>query len=186
MHLSDSSEMSEFGGSVHRLAGSSGDEVGGLIIKKKAKKDEESSRGDATGDRSSKWDQKPSEFKVPAARASLLGLDVLAKRKREEREAAKFGEKRLKLTQTQTAATSTLSTDFSEDGARVSFGRSSEKMKERAYRGSRVETPSYTGGVSEKALDRIQQRMMRREKQFAVGAKSRDPDSGRRCVDCSS
>ena len=66
---------------------------------------------------------------------------------------------------------------FSEDGARVSFGRSSEKQRERTYRETRVETPSHTGGVNEEALDRIQQRL-RRERQFAVGAKSRDSDRG--------
>ncbi len=61
--------MSSFDDSTHRLAGSSGNETGGLFVKKKLK-----SEGGGAGE----------EFKAP--RGSLLGLDVLAKRKREERE----------------------------------------------------------------------------------------------------
>ena len=174
--------MSDFGGSVHRLAGSSGNEVGGLIVKKKPQSQE---GGDKGNEKSSKWDQKPAEFKVPAPRASLLGLDVLAKRKREEREAKeteKFGEKRAKLTGSLGAGSTPRSESFfSEDGARVSFGRSSDKQRERVYRATRLETPSHTGGVSAEALGRIQQRL-RRERPFAVGATSRDSDRGQRCV----
>ena len=178
--------MSEFSGSVHRIAGSSGEEVGGLIVRKKpSSKEKGGGEGDGGSGKGSKWDKKPSEFKVPAPRASLLGLDVLAKRKREEREAkevAKFGEKRARLTQgVGTSSTQRDDSRFSEDGARVSFGRSSEKQRERVYRATGVETPSHTGGVSEAALDRIQSRM-RREREFAVGARSRDPERGRRCV----
>ena len=177
--------MSEFGSSVHRIAGSSGNEVGGLIKKKPSSQEAGGGGGggDEAGEKSSKWDKKPSEFKVPAPRTSLFGLDVLAKRKREEREAAaKFGEKRVKMTRG-VGITSSLQSEshFSEDGARVSFGKSSEKQRERVYRGTRVETPSHTGGVSEEALDRIQQRM-RRDRPFAVGAKSRDSDRGHKYV----
>lgn len=179
---SPAGEMSDFGGSVHRIAGSSGNEVGGLIKKKPSSQEAGGGGGrDGGGEKSSKWDKKPSEFKVPAPRTSLFGLDVLAKRKREEREAkeaTKFGEKRIKMTQG--AGISSISqseSHFSEDGARVSFGRSSEKQRDRMYREARVETPSHTGGVNEEALDRIQQRL-RRERPFAVGAKSRDSDRG--------
>ena len=60
--------MSSFDRSTHRLAGS-GNETGGLIIKRK----KESGEGD--------------DFKKPSApRGSVLGLDVLARRKKEERE----------------------------------------------------------------------------------------------------
>lgn len=166
--------MSDFGGSVHRIAGSSGDEVGGLIIKKKPASQE------ADGEKRSKWDQKPAEFKAPAPRTSMFGLDVLAKRKREEKEAkeeAKSGEKRLKVVHDSSASSS----QFSDDGARVSFGRSTEKQKDRLYRQSRVETPSHTGGVNAEVLDRIQQRM-RRDRPSAVGAKSRDSDRGHRSI----
>ena len=160
---------------MHRIAGSSGDEVGGLIIKKKPPNQEED------GKVGTKWDQKPADFKAPAPRASLLGLDVLAKRKREEREAkgeAKFGEKRLKIAR---GGSSGLE-QYSDDGsARVSFGKSTEKQKDRLYRQSRVETPSHTGGVNEEVLDRIQQRL-KRDRPSVVGAKSRDADKGHRCA----
>ena len=93
---SPAGEMSDFGGSVHRIAGCSGNEVGGLIKKKPSSQEAGGGGGrDGGGEKSSKGDKKPSEFKVPAPRTSLFGLDVLAKRKREEREAkeaTKFGE----------------------------------------------------------------------------------------------
>lgn len=165
---------------MHRLAGSTGNEVGGLIKKKKSSSQEASAEGNEKTTGSSKWDQKPGEFKAPVPRSSMFGLDVLAKRKREEREAkeaATFGEKRQKVGRD----ISTLEDDFSDSGARVSFGRSAEKPKDRTYRQSRVETPSHTGGVSEEALDRIQQRL-KRERPSAVGAKSRDADRRHRYI----
>lgn len=173
--------MSGFGGSVHRLQGSSGNEVGGLIIKKKPQPQGDDVK--EAGKKGSKWDKKPAELKAPAPRASMFGLDVLAKRKREEREAeeeAKFGEKRLKVTRGVVGrSSSNLDSEFSDDGSRVSFGRSTEKQKDRLYRQMRVETPSHTGGVNEAVLDKIQQRL-KKERSFAVGAKSRDIDKERR------
>ena len=63
--------MSSFDSSTHRLEGS-GNVTGGLIIKKKVQ-----SASDIVVD----------EFKKPPApKSSLLGLDVLARRKREQRE----------------------------------------------------------------------------------------------------
>ena len=63
--------MSSFDSSTHRLEGS-GNVTGGLIIKKK--KDQSASGSADDG------------FKKPSApKGSLLGLDVLAKRKREEK-----------------------------------------------------------------------------------------------------
>ena len=166
--------MSSFEGSAHRIAGSTGHEVGGLI-KKKPPSQDISGEGNEKAKSSSKWDQKPGDFKVPAPRASMFGLDVLAKRKREEREAkeeSKFGEKRLKVAR----GGSTLEDDqFSDSGARVSFGRATEKQKDRVYRQGRVETPSHPGGVNVEVLGRIQQRL-RRERPSAVGAKSRSSD----------
>ena len=168
---------------MHRIAGSSGNEVGGLIIKKKPASQE------ADGDKKSKWDRKPAEFKAPTPRASMFGLDVLAKRKREEKEAkeeGKFGEKRVKVVNASSGASARQGSgdddyQFSDDGARVSFGRSTEKQKDRLYRQSRVETPSHPGGVNAEVMGRIQQRM-RRDRPFAVGAKSRDTDRGHRSI----
>lgn len=170
--------MSSFDGSVHRLIGSTGNEVGGLIRKKKQEVGVEGEK--KTKGSSSKWDQKPGEFKVPAPRASVFGLDVLAKRKREEKEAneeAKSGAKHQKISR------GFIDEDeFTDSSARVSFGRSTEKQKDRLYRQSRVETPSYTGGVNEEVLDRIQQRL-RRDRAPAVGAKSSDADRRHRCAE---
>ena len=162
--------MSSFEGSVHRLAGSTGNEVGGLVVKKKqpvsqGSGGEESERG---------RDQKSGEFKKPAPRASMFGLDVLAKRKREEREAreeACFTEKRQKI-----SPSSAREEEFDDSSARVSFGRSTEKQKDRVYRQVRVETPSHTGGVNVEVLQRIQQRL-KSDQPPVVGARSRDRDT---------
>lgn len=161
--------MSSFDSSVHRLAGSSGNEVGGLIVKKKPP---QAGEGGGEGGGGSRWDKKPDVFKKPAPRASIFGLDVLAKRKREEREAreeASFVEKRQKISTGREES-------YSDSDVRVSFGRSSEHQKERTYRQPRVETPSHPGGVCEEALQRIQSRL-RREQAPAVGGRTRDRDS---------
>ncbi len=65
--------MSSFDGSTHRLPGSSGMEAGGLFVRKKPTSDGGRGSGGVSD-----------EFKAP--KGSLLGLDVLAKKKREERE----------------------------------------------------------------------------------------------------
>ena len=167
--------MSSFDSSVHRLAGSSGNEVGGLIVKKKPPQVGE---GGGEGGGGSRWDRKPDEFKKPAPRASIFGLDVLAKRKREEREAreeASFVEKRQKISLGSTSREES----YSDSDVRVSFGRSSEHQKERTYRQPRVETPSHPGGVCEEALQRIQSRL-RKEQAPAVGGRTRERDSDKR------
>ncbi|KAG8187637.1 hypothetical protein JTE90_027046 [Oedothorax gibbosus] len=58
---------------IHRLEGSAGNEVGGLILQKK--KDDNGL------------------FKVPAPKKSLLGLDTLAEKRRREKEAEQRQEK---------------------------------------------------------------------------------------------
>ena len=122
--------MASFSDSTHRLAGS-GSEVGGLIIKSKKKPDDKNS---------------DSTFKKPG---SLLGLDILARRKREQRQSEEessrtFSEKKARLDRAQ---------DDDSD-IRISFGRS-DTSKDRQYRGVRTETPSHPGGVSDEALERF-------------------------------
>ena len=177
--------MSSFDSSVHRLAGSTGQEVGGLIIKKKPAPSQEAGQagdGEASAGKggSSRWDRRSAEFKKPAPRASIFGLDALAKRKREEKEAreeASFGEKRLKTLQS--SSVSEKWGGFSDSEVRISFGKSSESLRERTYRQPRTDTPSHPGGVSEEALERIQRRL-RREQPVAVGGRSREGDTGSR------
>ena len=156
--------------SVHRLAGSTGNEVGGLLIQKKSQAADK--KGEEGNKKISKWDQKSGNFKKPGPRASLLGLDVLAKRKREERELkgeATFTEKKQRLCPGQS--------HDDQPNARTSFGKfSSERQRERLYRQPGAETPSHPGGVSEEALQRIQSRL-RRDKFSAVGARSRDREA---------
>lgn len=128
--------MSSFSNSTHRLEGT-GHETGGLIIK--SKKKPEDKHTDTT-------------FKKPSG--SRLGLDLLARRKREQRQAEEetknaFSEKKPRL------YISALGKILEGDSdVRISFGRS-DVNKDRHYRGTHVETPSHPGGVSDKALERF-------------------------------
>lgn len=126
--------MSSFSNSTHRLEGA-GSEPGGLIIKSRKKPEDKDA---------------DSTFKKPSG--SRLGLDLLARRKREQRQAEEetkntFSEKKLRLD---------TSRDIQEDDSdvRISFGRS-DVNKDRRYRGTHVETPSHPGGVSDEALERF-------------------------------
>ena len=133
--------MSSFDRSTHRLAGS-GNEAGGLIIKKK--QDPNREKSDET-------------FKRPSG--SLLGLDVLARRKRAERDAEEGsvrGEKRPKIERKWGQRDS----NYDDSGVRISFGRS-DGAKDRKYRSSLLDTPSHPGGVSEQALEKMQSRLKR-------------------------
>lgn len=132
--------MSSFDRSSHRLAGS-GNESGGLFIKKKQ---------DTTGQKSDDTFKRPS--------GSILGLDILARRKRAEREAAEeVGEKRPRLERTKFRD---FRDSYDDSGVRISFGRS-DSSKERKYRSSLLETPSHPGGVSDEALEKIHSRRKR-------------------------
>lgn len=135
--------MSSFDRSAHRLAGS-GNVAGGLIIKKK----QDSSR-----------EKSDDDFKRPSG--SLLGLDVLARRKRAEREAEEnsvvHGEKRPRIERRKERE---LADSYDDSGVRLSFGRS-DAARERKYRSGILETPSHPGGVSEEALEKMHNRMKR-------------------------
>ena len=142
--------MSSFESSSHRLAGS-GNEAGGLIIKKKQ---------DSTRHKSD------DSFKRPSG--SLLGLDVLARRKRAEREAEESesrGEKRPRVEKNREKES------YDDSGVRISFGRS-DTARDRKYRSALVDTPSHPGGVSEEAMEKIHSRMKRDQGQGALYATS--------------
>lgn len=154
--------MSSFDASTHKLAGSNPSEAGGLLLKSsKAKSDSEG--------------KEEAEFKKPSM--SMLGLDRLARRKREERdaEAVNFPEKKARLQRR--------GEQSSDSNVRISFGKSSRSLdnaKDRKYRASLVETPSYTGGVSEDALQRMHSRLVGREQRsqgvIASSSSSRSKD----------
>lgn len=157
--------MSSFGSSsTHRLAGS-GPESGGLILK--SRKPRKGTASDSTED--------THIFKKPTT--SLLGLDRLARKKREEREAdSTFTEKKPKLTIKGSQADAL-------DYVRISFGKAGRSGEERVYRGALVETPSHTGGVNEEALQRIHSRLAGKDQRmqgvYASTAKPGDRDKKR-------
>lgn len=115
--------MSEDDENLHRLAGSSGDAPGGLIIKKK---------------------EPPGEFQF--AKPSLLGLDKLAAAKRKQNRLISFQDDN--------------NDDEVEDNKTDASG-----SKERKYRKHNEETPTYTGGISEQARERMLERLQKREKE---------------------
>ncbi|XP_055930995.1 pre-mRNA-splicing factor ATP-dependent RNA helicase PRP16-like [Argiope bruennichi] len=119
--------------SIHRLEGID-NQVGGLIIKKKSDDD--------------------ALFKVPAPKKSLLGLDVLAEKRRKEQ--------------------------LSENKQKVSLNKKFadyEESRKKKYRSSRDETPTYTGGVSKEYLKRVNERQKReKERSRYVSTKHRSRD----------
>ena len=150
--------MSSFDRSAHHLAGS-GNETGGLIIKKKQYSNREKS--DET-------------FKRPSG--SVLGLDVLARRKRAEREAEEGGgayvEKRLRIERKEEKD------GYDDSGIRISFGRS-DSSKDRRYRAPLLDTPSHPGGVSEEAMEKMHSRMKREQGQGLYASSSTGGGKGR-------
>lgn len=156
--------MSSFDSSTHRLAGS-GSESGGLILKScKTKESGSSDNGKDTH-----------VFKKPTT--SLLGLDRLARKKREEREAeSSFAEKKAKL------YVKGSQSDCLDSDVRISFGKATrmgDSSKERKYRGTLVETPSHTGGVNEEALQRIHCRLAEKDQRTHGVYASTTKTSGR-------
>lgn len=115
---------------VHRLE-ASGPATGGLVIKKST-------------------DSDASNFKVP--KPSLLGLDRLAAQKRKEREDQNrlISFKDSEYDDDTGGATAT-----PEHGAQKTPDVSSVHKLNRQYRETQNETPSHTGGVSEKARVRL-------------------------------
>lgn len=162
--------MSSFDRSTHKLEGSSSSEAGGLIVKSSKAKSDSGASNEPT-------------FKKPTT--SLLGLDRLARRKREEREAeaASFPEKRPKLHSKEEKPSNSYDSDL-----RISFGKSARAQdgaRDRKYRGAMVETPSHTGGVDEEALQRMHSRLAGRDQRGhhrVYASTSRGKDGGREDV----
>lgn len=128
--------------SVHRLE-ASGPQTGGLVVKKK--------------------ESGASSFKVP--KPSLLGLDRLAAQKRKEREDAK------RLISFKDSEYDDLSGTPSSDSVIRTPDVSSVHKLNRQYRETRVETPSHSGGVSEKARDRLAERSEKDKRGVYISSK---------------
>uniref|UniRef100_A0A803TC91 RNA helicase n=1 Tax=Anolis carolinensis TaxID=28377 RepID=A0A803TC91_ANOCA len=141
--------------SLHRLEGlSPGAQEGGLVVP-------------AARRRSAAEEQHV--FKVPAPRASLLGLDLLAAQKRHNREELSLGTDRNIL----------YILEYKPTCPPPSF----RPCVCRHYRSARVETPSHTGGVSEEFWERSRQRERERREQGVFASskeeKERKRDHGR-------
>lgn len=124
---------------VHCLEGSA-PSVGGLVLKK---------------------DPKSSSFKIP--KPSLLGLDTLAAQKRKEREEAK----RLisfKDNEYDDQEGGSGSGSSSRDPGFKTPDVSAQHTLNRQYRAGKVETPSHTGGVSDKARRRLMEHAAEKDK----------------------
>lgn len=130
--------------SVHRLE-ASGPQTGGLVVKKK-----ESNAG---------------TFKVP--KPSLLGLDRLAAQKRREREDAK------RLISFKDSEYDDVAATPSSDSAIRTPDVSSVHKLNRQYRETHVETPSHSGGVSEKARDRLAERSEKDKRGVYISSKDK-------------
>ncbi|OXB78354.1 UNVERIFIED_CONTAM: hypothetical protein H355_009125 [Colinus virginianus] len=152
--------MAEAGdASLHRLAGA-GAGAGGLVPRARSAAPEQH------------------VFKAPAPRASLLGLDVLAAQKRREREEeAAGGGKRSRVSsyrdweEGRDEAGSPDEEDEDEEEDRGARGA----RRDRHYRSVHVETPSYTGGVSEEFWERSRQRE-RERREHGVFASSKEKE----------
>lgn len=129
---------------IHRLEGTSSNEKGGLIVKKK-----------------------PPTFKVP--QTSLLGLDKLAAAKRREKE----------------DAARKMSFTLDDDGDNYENNKSTNDKKEgntRKFRAQQEETPTYTGGISEEARNRLLERLKNnrnKEKGVLYSSTSKEKDKRR-------
>lgn len=139
---------------VHRLE-ASGPQTGGLVVKKK--------------------DSGAVTFKVP--KPSLLGLDRLAAQKRKERDDAK------RLISFKESEYDDVAASPGSDSAIRTPDVSSVHKLNRQYRELRVETPSHSGGVSEKARDRLAERSEKDKRGVYISSKDkkrgRDDDRDR-------
>lgn len=129
---------------VHRLE-ASGPQTGGLVVKKK--------------------DSGTGTFKVP--KPSLLGLDRLAAQKRKEREDAK------RLISFKDSDYDDVAATPSSDSVIRTPDVSSVHKLNRQYRETRVETPSHSGGVSEKARNRLAERSEKDKRGVYISSKDK-------------
>ncbi|XP_052750066.1 pre-mRNA-splicing factor ATP-dependent RNA helicase PRP16 isoform X1 [Galleria mellonella] len=104
----------------------------------------EGTSGDAPGGLIIKKKDEPAEFQF--AKPSLLGLDKLAAAKRKQNRLISFQDDANEEDDTESKTDST-------------------GVKERKYRRHNEETPTYTGGISEQARERMLERLQKKEKE---------------------
>lgn len=135
--------------SIHRLEGTDS-QTGGLVIKKK---------------------DTDSTFKIP--KPSLLGLDRLAAQKRKEREESK---RLISFKDSEYDDVSASPAPVSSDSVRTPDLSSVHKLN-RQFREPRDETPSHSGGVSDKARDRLAERSEKDKRGVYVSSKDQKRSS---------
>lgn len=141
----------------HILEGSSGG-VGGLIIRKNKKDDEDF------------------VFKKPALpiRGSVLGLDKLAALKRKIREDTVFEKSSSKNRKHSSSSSSDSDSDDDDyDVDKKRHTKTSDKGKEREYRSRYDETPTHTGGVNREIKDKIIEKQKKQKDKY-VSASTKD------------
>ncbi|XP_002100547.2 pre-mRNA-splicing factor ATP-dependent RNA helicase PRP16 [Drosophila yakuba] len=155
---------------VHRLEGTAGQETrGGLVIRKPKDAGEKQSAGGGGG------------FKVP--QGSLLGLDKLAAKRRAEKERSErlisFQDSEFDDTG---GGSSTPQSNASAGSSEFAFKKPDTKSFEKLrgqLREHKDETPSHTGGVSEKARERLREHIQRDRKRGPVSTTSEGRDRDR-------
>ncbi|KAF9112727.1 DEAH-box RNA helicase prp16 [Mortierella sp. AM989] len=124
-------------------------------------------------------------FKTPAVPVgvSRLGLDKLAKEKREEREHAAAATKKIKLQvedewkdgdSRSDEQGDTQDVDMKEIKDSASDKLSSRRAVQPQYRTKRMETPSHPGGVSQEALRRAEERRQREKARGGLHDRAQD------------
>ena len=140
----------------NRLEGTK-EEVGGLVTMKKNKKKETEDIGD-------------DGFAKPKLTSSMLGLQELARKRRQEKENTKEM-KKIKKKKRHDSSSSSNSEDSGDDDER-------SHKQDKHYRSYRPETPSNPGGVSHSAREKIKQRGERdRDKGLYAESRSRKHES---------
>ncbi|KAF9199035.1 DEAH-box RNA helicase prp16 [Haplosporangium sp. Z 27] len=130
-------------------------------------------------------------FKTPTVPVgvSRLGLDKLAKEKREERErAAAAASKKIKLQvedewkdedSRSDEQKDTQDVDMNGDKDSTSEKSSNKRIVQSQYRTKRMETPSHPGGVSQEALRRAEERRQRDRARGGLHDRAQDRDRDR-------
>ncbi|KAF4522429.1 hypothetical protein B566_EDAN012329 [Ephemera danica] len=146
--------------SIFRLEGTSGEQKGGLIVKKKVNSEEEG-------------------FKIPDAPkgVSLLGLDKLAAKRKLEQE--NLEREKSRVSSYKEGDEEVEDNESSEKGKKDK--KNKDKKQDRHYRSSQEETPTHTGGIAREFNERERKRIERHRQMgiHATSSKKRQRDDRR-------